>query len=71
MSREEGGFGLACCLDSVARTGEEGLTGGGGAGIGGGAMVGAGARLVMSWVSCCNWAIRPTKIVLIACSEAF
>jgi len=42
----EGSFGLVCCLDRAARTGEGGLTGGGDVGIGGGATVGAG--VVMS-----------------------
>jgi len=44
----KGSFGLACCLDKVARTGEEGLTGGGDAGIRGGATVGVGTGLVIS-----------------------
>jgi len=39
----EGSFGLVCCLDRVAGTGEEGLTGGGDGGTRGGAAVGAGA----------------------------
>ena len=34
-------------------------------------MVGAGVELVMSWVSCYSWAIRPARIVLMACSEMF
>jgi len=42
-SRGEGSFGLVCCLDGVARTGEGGLTGGGDMGIRGGTTVGAGA----------------------------
>jgi len=37
----EGSFGLVCCLDRVAGTGEEGLTGGGDGGTRGGAAVGA------------------------------
>jgi len=44
----EGSFGLACCLDKVARTGEKGLTEEGGIGIEDGVMVGVGAGLVMS-----------------------
>jgi len=39
----EGSFGLVCCLDGVAGTREEGLTGDGDMGIGGRATVGAGA----------------------------
>jgi len=39
----EGSFGLVCCLDRVAGTGEGGLTGGRDRGIGGGATVGTGA----------------------------
>jgi len=39
-SEGEGSFGLVCCLDGAARTGEGGLTGGGDMGIGGGATVG-------------------------------
>jgi len=50
----EGSFGLARCLDEVARAGEGGLTREEDTGIRGGAMVGAGAELVMSWVICCN-----------------
>jgi len=42
-SRGEGSFGLVCCLDRAAGTGEGGLTGGGDMGIGGRATVGAGA----------------------------
>jgi len=37
----EGSFGLVCCLDRVAGTREEGLTGGGDGGTRGGAAVGA------------------------------
>jgi len=44
----EGSFGLAHCLDEVARTGEEGLTGERDTGIRGGVTVGAGAELVIS-----------------------
>jgi len=50
----EGSFGLARCLDEVARAGEEGLTREGDADIGGGATVGTGVELVISWVICCN-----------------
>jgi len=39
----EGSFGLVCCLDGAAGTGEGGLTGGRDGGIGGGATVGTGA----------------------------
>jgi len=39
----EGSFGLICCLDGAAGTGEGGLTGGRDGGIGGGATVGTGA----------------------------
>jgi len=39
----EGSFGLVCCLDEAAGTGEGGLTGGGDGGIGGGVTVGVGA----------------------------
>jgi len=42
-SRGERSFGLVCCLDGAAGTGEGGLTGGGDGGIGGGATVGTGA----------------------------
>ena len=42
----KGSFGLVCCLDGAAGTGEGGLTGGGNVGIGGRATVGAG--VVMS-----------------------
>jgi len=49
----EGSFGLACCLDKVARAGEGGLTKGEDTGIGGRATVGVGAGLVISWVICC------------------
>jgi len=44
----EGSFGLAHCLDKVAGTRGDGLTGGGGADTGGGATVRAGGELVMS-----------------------
>jgi len=47
-SGEEKSFGLAHCLDEVARAGEGGLTGGGDTGVRVGAAVGAGAELVMS-----------------------
>ena len=57
-------FGLAYCLDRVAGTG-------GGADTKGGATVRAGGGLVMSWVSCYSWAVRPARVVLIVCSEAF
>ena len=67
----EGSFGLACCLDRASGTRGGGLTGGEGAGAGGRAIVGAGAGLVMSWVSCCSWAVRPARVVLMACSETF
>jgi len=50
----EGSFGLARCLDRVARAGEGGVTGGGDTGIGGGVTVDAGAELVISWVICCS-----------------
>jgi len=39
----EGSFGLVCCLDGAAGTGEGGLTGGRDVGIRGGTTVGAGA----------------------------
>jgi len=39
----EGSFGLVCCLDGAAGTGEGRLTGGGDVGIRGRATVGAGA----------------------------
>ena len=39
----EGSFGLVCCLDRAAGTGEGGLTGGRDGGIRDGATVGAGA----------------------------
>ena len=67
----ERSFGLVCCLDEVAGTREGGLTEGRDVGIGGRATVGVGTRPVISWVSCCNWVVRPTRVVLIACSEAF
>jgi len=66
-----GSFGLICCLDRADKTREEELTGEGDVGIGGRATVGAGAGLVISWVSYCNWAVRPVRVVLIVCSEAF
>jgi len=50
----EGSFGLAHCLDEVARAGMRGLTEGGDTGVRVGAAVGAGVELVMSWVICCN-----------------
>ena len=49
----EESFGLARCLDKVARAGEGGLTRGKNAGIGGRATVGAEVGLVISWVICC------------------
>jgi len=67
----EGSFDLVHCLDGMDGTREGELTGGGNVGIRGGATVGTGAGPVISWVSCCNWAVRPTRVVLIACSEAF
>jgi len=57
--------------DGVARPRKEGLTEGGDTGIGGRATIGAGAGPVISWMSCCNWAVRPMRVVLIPCSEAF
>ena len=66
----ERSFGLAHCLNRTSRTGGGGLTGEG-ADAGGRAMVGAGAGLVMSWVSCCSWAVRPVRVVLMACSKTF
>jgi len=53
----ERSFGLACCLDKVARAGEGGVTGGGDTDIGGGVTVDAGAELVISWVICCNYSM--------------
>jgi len=70
-SRGEGSFGLVHCLDGADRTGEKGLIGGGDVGIGGRATVGAEAGLVMSWVSCCSWAVRSVRVALIVCSKAF
>jgi len=70
-SRGEGSFGRAHCLDRAAGAGEGGLTGGGDAGIRGGVTVDTGAKLVISWVICCNWAVRAARVVFIACSEAF
>ena len=67
----ERSFGLAHCLDRVAGTRGGGLTGGGGASTRGRVMVRVGAGLVISWVSCCNWAVSPTRVVLIVCSETF
>jgi len=49
----EGSFGLAHCLDEVARAGKGGLTREGDVGIRGGVTVGAGVGLVISWVICC------------------
>jgi len=40
-------------------------------GIGGRVTVGTGAGPVISWMSCYNWAVRSTRVVLIACFEAF
>ena len=45
-SEGKGSFGLICCLDGAAGTGEGGLTEGRNGGIGGGATVGTG--VVMS-----------------------
>jgi len=67
----KGSFGLVCCLDGVVGTGGGGLTGGGGADTRGRTIVRAGVRLVMSWVSYCNWAVRSARIVLMVCSETF
>ena len=67
----KGSFGLAHCLDGTSGTRGEGLTGGEGVGARGKMMVGVGAELVISWVSCCSWAVRPTRIVLMVCSETF
>jgi len=65
-SGREGNFGLVRCLDR-----EEGITGGGDRGIGGRATAGAGVGSVMSWVSCCSWTVRPTRVALIVYSKAF
>jgi len=67
----EGSFSLVCCLDRADGTGEGGITRGGDVGIGGGATVRVGAGPVISWVSCCNWAVRSARVVLIAYSKAF
>ena len=67
----DGSFGLTCCLDGAFRTRGGGLTGEEGADARGGAMVRVGVGLVMSWVSCCSWAIRPMRVVLMACSKMF
>jgi len=67
----EKSFGLAYCLDRASKTRGEGLTGEEGAGARGRAMVRAEAGLVMSWMSCCSWAVRPMRVVLMACSETF
>ena len=67
----ERNFGFARCLNRASKTRGEGLTGGEGAGARGRAIVGAGAGLVMSWVSCCSWAVRPARVVLMTCSEMF
>jgi len=67
----EGSFGLACCLDRVARAEERGLTRGGDIRIGGKATVDVGTELVISWVICCNWVVRAARVVFIACSEVF
>jgi len=67
----EGSFGLIYCLNRADGTGEGGLTGGGDIDIRGGATVGAGAGLVISWVNCCNWTVRPARVALIVYSEAF
>jgi len=70
-SGREGSFGLIRCLVGADGTGEGGLTGGGDVVNRGGATVGAGAGTVISWVSCCIWAVRPARVLLITCSEAF
>ena len=70
-SDREGSFGLIRCLVGADGTGEGGLTGGGDVIIGDGATVGAGAGPVISWVSCCIWAVRPVRVLLIMCSEVF
>jgi len=58
----EGSFGLARCLDGAAGAGEGGLTRGRDAGIGGKATVDTGVELVISWVICCNWAVRAASV---------
>ena len=70
-SGREGSFGLIRCLVGADGTREGELTGGGDVVNRGGATVGAGAGTVISWVSCCIWAIRPARVLLITCSEAF
>jgi len=40
-------------------------------GIEDGVTVRVGTGPGMSWVSCCNWVVRPVRVVLIACSEVF
>jgi len=67
-SGREGSFGLACCLDRAAGTGKKELTRRGNVDIGGRATVEVGTGLVMS---CCNWVVRPIRVVLMVCSEAF
>jgi len=70
-SGEEGSFGLVCYLDGAAGTGEERITEGEDIGIGGGATAGVETGPVISSVSWCNWVVRPTRVVLIVCSEVF
>jgi len=67
----EGSFGLICCLDGVAGAGEGGTTGEGDMSIGGRVTTRVEVGPVISWVSCCSWAVRPAKVALIVCSEAF
>jgi len=67
----ERSFGLAHCLDRASETRGKKLIGGEGTDARDRAMVRVGAELVMSWVSCCSWAIRPTRVVLMACSKTF
>ena len=67
-SGRERSFGLAHCLDRASETGGKELIGGEGTDTRGRAIVRVGAELVMSWVS---WAIRPTRVVLMACSKTF
>jgi len=67
----EESFGLIHCLNRAAGTREGELTGEGDMGIRSRTTVGVEVGLVMSWVSCCNWAVKPARVVLIACSEAF
>jgi len=67
----ERNFGFARCLNRASKTRGERLTGGEGTGAGSRVMVGVGVELVISWVSCCSWAVRPTRVVLMACSKMF